>query len=519
MSTKVHTNGNCLIVQSKPYTPPKKIGYGCNDAEDELEYSDDGYPTLPRPKVILSVPRPGSPWSVCEASRLQSVPVRFSRCAARSTTEGSYVLGSSSNVDRCRIHDREQATNRRSDVPRRNSLCKENKEDNKATLVHSDRIVALSTTSTKPALGRRASAPVETVPRNSRVAALSQSYRERSCSLDVSTMSQGKRKESKRSSRTLSFSFGSSSEKKRRQISIFGTLRRHSSLSTSDDAVLKIPLAKATAPGSPILVGRRNQKNTTLSSSLRFSEIQRNCILEESGSCSSVEDWVDRHPNGTAFVERNRFASCRDLNGVEENKRNGLPNSSSVQKLTSLSNVSTMPVGATLGGFSPDESPGPTSLEFDEVSSVRESIESLTHSVQNDSLEINPPTPSQRQSPSLRRGRRKELPPLPIPRDVSSPFATPPRFRKFSDPAVSSPDPIRSPVETRKGNLEKSGRVSKLRKGHTFCVRTTREEPDWVSELSSPPLPGTLNLPRQREDLDSISSSIYNFISCCTEFG
>lgn len=70
MSVKVHANGKCRMKRDS-YTPTAE------EIEIEAGYSDGGYPTLPRPKVILSIPRPDSPWSAREASKLQTVPVRL----------------------------------------------------------------------------------------------------------------------------------------------------------------------------------------------------------------------------------------------------------------------------------------------------------------------------------------------------------------------------------------------------------------------------------------------------------
>lgn len=62
--------------------PPTTMGsFRLQEAQELVDddvdcYSDCGYPTRPRPKVVLSVARPGSAWSAYHASKLQTVPIR-----------------------------------------------------------------------------------------------------------------------------------------------------------------------------------------------------------------------------------------------------------------------------------------------------------------------------------------------------------------------------------------------------------------------------------------------------------
>ena len=423
------TNGTCLL-KPKPChpTPQKEIR-----ADYENEYSDGGYPTLPRPKVILSIPRPGSPWSVDEASRLQTVSVRLHGRGRAGTTSPALVRKSNGEcTSTTSMNSKEPAQGTCTcDIGRASTACGE-LEDNGTRKLHNHSPLMLS--SDRGGKSRETDAKISSP---------------RSLTPELTTMSQAKAKKSRRPTRALTFSFGSSSnERRRRTLNLFGTLRRRPS-PEEGDSTLGIPITNAMAPSSPILVGKRRSR--TLPSTMRTtSSIQQQSIQEEMISTSSIEDQPSS--NGTTVVQSN---SCRDFNGVQSTGARSRVKNVSLQS----------PV---------DVSPGV-------VSSLRQSIESLTYSAQSEATDTPPSTPSSsQQSPNLRRSQ------LPLPRE-GVPAPPSPRPRKLSDPGGrDSPVPAQDHERQTEG-IQRSPRVGHaLKKGHSFCVsqsRNNKDGPNWVSEL------------------------------------
>ena len=515
MSVKVHANGNCRM---------KRDSYPPTAEEIEVGYSDGGYPTLPRPKVILSIPRPDSPWSAREASKLQTVPVRLQnghRPRARTVSPPAPktdLKGRSVNSVAAATYSRtcrEQVANQPCDVVERGvtfNNCRVNRtavSDNPTAPPARSNSWGGSRSAFRRLDGQRANCPASSI-NSSAVATTATHY---GCCIDGSpnnrgrsrseipartieaTMSQGKGgKKSKKPSRALSFSFGD--RKKRALSSVLGTFRRLS----NDDTAVGVPRANG-SPVSPILLGRRRAQKgfVTPSPILHSSNLREQCIMEEHerGSISSMEDWANesggpRTPNGNESRDartqtwRVRAGCGRENSGVAEEGRNS---HSRHQHSSSGSIPTALDTHMQQNGHGDHPLPSPGLVSVGEVSSLRESVESLPLSVRSNSLDT-PPTStpsSRRQSPFLRKSNSKgqELPPLSSAVNGDRTAAvvahtaavTPPRVRKLSDPVVSTPEG--SPTHERKGD----GRGVKLRKGHSFCVsqsRTTRQVPDWV---------------------------------------
>jgi len=457
MSVAAYANGDCLT-KSKTNTPTAEdIRY----VQDQ-EYSDGGCPTLPRPKVIVAVPRPGSPWSVYEASLLQTVPVRLNATTRIRAETASPVLNLKPlyNVQ-------EQVANVKSTAGKGSAFCSVNKEEKIVRVCSSE----------QPVSGNRRETSHSCKPTTQQVPVKPRALLQ--CKSTMSASSP-KVKKHRLPTRAMSFSFGStSSDKKRRSINLFGTIRR--GRGTRDDSLLDASHSGIAAPDSPILLGRR--KSRTLPSSLRTfgnsdsSSLRQRCIMEECDSSSStassstasspMEDsrWSARiHPNGTSTVGRNhRLRSYQqDLDAIKSQDQQ-VPSTTYQQP--------SLPSSSPTRCDSPLTSPSTTSAS--NATSVQESMESLTLSARSDT-----PPSATRQSPNLIRSSKPQNALLNLP--TSSGVVTPPRERKLSDPISSTPET--SPQLSLR-SAERSTRSTKLKKGYTFCVGQTRsrESPGWVS--------------------------------------
>ena len=462
MSVAAYANGDCLT-KSKTNTPTADdIRY----VQDQ-EYSDGGCPTLPRPKVIVAVPRPGSPWSVYEASLLQTVPVRLNATTRIRAETASPVL-----TLKPLYNVQEQVANVKSTAGKGSAFCSVNKEEKIVRVCNSE----------QPVSGNRRETSHSCKPTTQQVPVKPPLQ----CKSTMSASSP-KVKKHRLPTRAMSFSFGStSSDKKRRSINLFGTIRR--GRGTRDDSLLDASHSGIAAPDSPILLGRR--KSRTLPSSLRTfgnsdsSSLQQRCIMEECDSSSStasssaassstasspMEDsrWSARiHPNGSSTVGRNhRLRSYQqDLEAIKSQDHDQQVPSTTHQQPS-------LPSSSSTRCDSPLTSPSTTSAS--NATSVQESMESLTLSARSDT-----PPNTTRQSPNLTRSLKPRNALLDLP--TSSGVLTPPRERKLSDPISSTPE---TSPKLSLLSAEKSTRSTKLKKGHTFCVGQTRsrESPGWVS--------------------------------------
>lgn len=234
-------------------------------------------------------------------------------------------------------------------------------------------------------------------------------------------------KKSRKPSRALTFSFGSSSEKVRRGL---GYLHSKVSRRPSEEPRCTVPETHLAVPSSPILQSKR--KSQTLPVISRSTEFQRHCIVEEErDSDSSQEDW------GPDFTSPSR--NCHTHKRIPP----PLP--------LAINPSSSLPSELSNGLVSRTDSPAYS--QNSEFSSRQDSMESLTTS-----------SPSSRQdSPNM----------LTMPRQSKR------ERRKLSDPDLSDRDSVLS----NGGEAAPKGGGSQLKKRYTFCVRPTKQSPrpGWVS--------------------------------------
>ena len=446
-------------------------------------YSDCGYPTRPRPKVVLSIPRPGSPWSAHHASKLQTFPIRVCQLphsngtAQRRKQRASIgtpfqsardISSEKTNTERRRRHQRIRSVGATAtDIESCGSVS-----ESEGSCVSS--VAGYDYKSASGRLKTKASvAPLEPLAL-SRVKgdrhSLSQSWpcreedendkRRNGYTTPPSTeMSNHSRaharkhhatethretdrhashgtsprsgKKTRKPSRALTFSFGSSSDKVRRGLGFLHskvTRKQHNSEAEPTSPFLKLPESNLATPNSPILQSKR--KSQTLPAISRSTEFQRHNILEERDSEeSSGEDWGP------------------DLNTSHRDRLTGKrippPKSLVLGSSPSLPSELTNGMGST--AESPNYSPNSA------FSSRRESFDSQCSSPMS-----RQDSPNMLTMPKLSRKER----------------------RKYSDPDLCD-------RENGLGNgVEQTSRGTTLKKRYTFCVRPTKQSPrpGWVSK-------------------------------------
>lgn len=439
-------------------------------------YSDCGYPTRPRPKVILSVPRPGSAWSARHASKLQTVPVRVgqqqqhngtvsvARQRAHRASIGSPFQGiSSEKTNTSAERRRKQRRSVGADIESVGSVS-ESEESCISTVGYNGTSPATSgralkakvsiapleppalTRVKKERLGLSLSWPspsedegtdrerddgfsknIHRLPNEmsnrSRIQSRRRGDKEES---PHGSSSRTSGKKSRKPSRALTFSFGSSSERVRKGL---GYLHSKVTRRPSEESRC-VPETHLAVPNSPILQSKR--KSQTLPVISRSTEFQRHCIVEEErDSDSSQEDWG---PDLTS-PRRNRHTHKRlpPLKPLVINPSSSVP--------AELSN-----------GLTPRTN-SPAYSQNSEFSSQQDSMDSLSTS-----------SPSSRQeSPNM----------------LTMPKQSKRERRKFSDPDLSDRDSVLS----NGGEAAARGGGSGLKKRYTFCVRPTKQSPrpGWVS--------------------------------------
>ena len=341
MSMKVHSSGVVLRQKSQlPDPPTDSLRYHQEiRLQPEIDcYSDGGYPTLPRPKVILPLPRPSSPWNAYQASQLQTFSVRVGSGRESRTRSSSLSVV---ECNRAKYSHRAKTANPKRSLTTKQTLNLESSEfssnhensvddsgesdysraqDNNTSAICSklkaNRVAVDTvrethssnnrTAASKDRLTQSWSCPASQNSEGSTTVMSNHNRVDSRRKMDNSQAPGSKGKKTKKASRSLTFSFGSNSEKRKRSLGFFGTKPRRRS---DDPGFLRIPGDTGMTPGSPILVGkdRGRGKSRTLPSSSRSTEFQRHCIMEERDSNSSLEDW------GPEISSINHFGSCRDL--------------------------------------------------------------------------------------------------------------------------------------------------------------------------------------------------------------
>ena len=373
------------------------------------QYSDIGYPTLPRPKAILSLTRKGLPWSLQQASKLSTVPVRI-----RSRTEsdiGAVCPAVKANRESNQI------------------LSKQNKRKSISDLWKSNSNSSPVSFSVGPPAPMNNHSRVQSrKPQGNAAAAEGEE-------------GQKKTKKSRKPSKSLTFSFGSNSDKKRRTLGFLGRGEKKS-------VEKSVEKSSPVTPDSPILVSR---KTKTLPSSSRNTEL------------SPARNGTTKSYHGSY----QDIAGARSLTRALTRKKARPP---PLPNLSGSASGGLVAYNSSVGAESPlhvEHSPALTSATSG-LSSRQESSESLSYRSES----------SQPASLASSRG------PSPNPsssRNNTSRTRTA-RGRKLSDPVMSTPThtPDTSPPQPR---------PSTLKKRYTFSVRSTRvnaeranTERSWVSE-------------------------------------
>ncbi len=448
------------LLQTKKPNPIPPTGLGSTPLHQEIlelsepdNYSDiNGYPTLPRPKVILSLRHSdGGTWSRKQASLLQTVPVRIldkelkrARSLSLDTATKSTAITSSIlqqppkqkavHPENEKQSDSSKHSSSKVRIGRSKSLCSHHSKLSRSSSSLPACKSPLLTDSREPSLTPPAQlSPTQDMSSNhGRILA-------RKTATDTGKASSGGSRKPKKISRAITFSFGGGSDKKRRTLGFLGKSKR----ATED---------QYDAPSSPILTTRRNSR---ISGSSSVHDLQRRTGTEEidsSGHWGPVP--VHPHHEGGALL-KNHFGSCRDFHSIEEEEE--------------LRHQPRVPlyIPVRTNTESPDISP-----TFSGLSSRQDSVESLSLSLRSEPTlrrSVSSP-PSRSNSPNVWKSQENHM------------TTTRSRQRKLSDPAQLDPE-LDSPRGSRSPTLnESSPRGSHLKKRNTFCVRETKltPKPGWV---------------------------------------
>lgn len=436
MHAQVHTSTghvrHSMPNRNSLYTPTYS---GASDKEEEeIEgsdpdlsdyYSDSGYPTRPRPRlIVLSSGRKAS------LEGVRSNPLQF--------TPPGRLQGKAGAHEHKQV-DSSYARSRKTSVvslpaATRETSCNKTKAFNKLRSLRNNRITPVSSpererptsslvTTSISANGKNSSPQGET--RSPQQSVHHKQLRSLSLPEGDTKMAQAKPKKTKKPNR--SFSFGSG-DKKRSKNTFFRSMSR------SGDAVEPEP----ELPHSPLLVGRKSVQTVTI-------------YEEDSHSLSSVEEEEERL-NSMNYLHGNRFGSCRELSsaGLAGGSGDPLlfrPLSRSRHKRPSLPNFAK---------FLPQSRQVPTTVTTVQGEEGRDSPS-------RDSDESQTPPGSATSSPRPRGKLHR--------RNISDPGSAP-----GTPEAGNSPPPERRP--SREGGVARGSRP--LRKGFTFSVGGSKLSPDWV---------------------------------------
>ena len=455
-----------LLMQRKkpnPTPPTNRRSTSLSDQEilqhskhDLVEcYSDNGYPSLPRPKVILSLRHSDAgTWSHRQASLLQTVPVRILNSTdrelpkerARSLSLDTATTGESQLITHT-LPRSPKAPDKKSQQSK--NLLPKVKVARSKSLSHAKTTSSLKPVCSSPLL-TDCRGPSQTPPgQQSPTQDMSSNHsrvlsRRTAAEATKASGGQNKSKKPRKLGRAITFAFGAGSDKKRRSLGFLGAKDRDVSEDSGSDLGV---------PSSPILMGTRRSRITGSSS---VHDFQRR-IPEERDGFESSGDWesvaVHPHHEGGSLV-KNHFGSCRDFLSIDES-----------EEVRHQPRVP-LQIPVRLETESPDYSPTPSGL-----SSRQDSCESLTLSTLSEPVvrrSVSSP-PSRSHSPNVWRSNSQRTS----------------RERKLSDPAPSSPElEVARELSSPKPS---SPRASTLKKRNTFCVRQSKQtqKPGWVRQRVS----------------------------------
>ena len=254
------------------------------------------------------------------------------------------------------------------------------------------------------------------------------------CNADIMA-AQTKLKKAKKVGRALSFSLGSSDRKKRAR-SIFGR-------SSGGDLLTKSEPPPQVVTHSPVLVGRKAG---------RVGGGTATIYEEDKASISSAEEQDDDDDGSMSYLHGNKFGSCRELTsvGCDTTDSKLRPLSNTKHKRPSLPSFTKLVFGPRQEQYDPNPLLEEDSSSLTDLHPSRQPSENITSSLST-------------QGATNRR-------------------------RKLSDPGSTSstPEGGNSPTSERNTMREErrgGGSVSRsrpVRKGFTFSVGGTNVSPDWV---------------------------------------
>ncbi len=409
-------------------------------------YSDAGYPTLPRPKVILSLRHSDAgTWSRKQASLMQTVPVRIHSVELKRARSLSLETVTTHNnlqqppirkalqPENKKVKDSKQTTSIKPRIGRSKSLSTSvgklfnGQPASKSPLLTDCRDLSL----TPPAL----LSPTQDMSTNhGRVLA-----RKTASEVDKAASS-SRSKKPRKIGRAITFSFGAGSDKKRRSLGFLGKAKDKDPTENDYHDV----------PASPILTSRKNNR---LTSSASTHDFQQRTIFEETDSKGRHAPVYPHHEP----VLKSHFGSCRDFHPIDETEE--------------TRHQPRVPLYIPVRGNteSPDISPS-----LSEFSSRQNSLESLSLSLRSEPvLRHSMSTPPSRSHSPINLWRSHDN------------GTTPERShqRKLSDPAQLSPDLENSEDNESVFENGTNPRSSNLKKRNTFCVRENKltPKPGWVS--------------------------------------
>lgn len=429
------------------------ISTGSNH-QDQHQYSDIGFPALPRPKAILSLSRSGSPWTLQQASKLNTVPVRLRKkekpTATNTTTESSSAEDASrpvkTNNDRFHMHFTKQ-TKRKS----LNGIFKPKLQQQQHQ--HETDSPEARAASCNNWEGKSSSVVVAATQEMSNRSKAQQAKKGNSTAVadEADHLTVKPAKKTRKPSKSMTFSFGSGSDKKRRTLGFLGKSKQQASAGSLGAGTVSVA-----APPSPILVSNsRKLKTLPASSSLVSCEnsdntrLMRNPALTQFGSYQDVT-------RVKSPLARNRppplpplSSSLGHHNWLEDNDS---PHTDYSPALTSISGAS---------------------------SSWRDSAESLTYGVRGVERGVASNPASRVHSPNVFRARLQEQ---------QSPVPGLGRDRKLSDPTLQDVGAAGSP------RLPSSQKPRQpIKKRNTFCVRSAQHKLSesvsakvWMSSVVGP---------------------------------
>lgn len=414
----VNNNNMGSLLQQRRQEMQHDRGSSYNYSDDSSDqYSDVGYPSLPRPKSILSFSRGTLPWSIRLAS---TVPVRKRSESQLTTCSRISVAPSSSQLK----------VNRESVA--HTSLAKQSKRKS-VNGISRESVCVLTT---------------EVAGCDINSESINMSNHSRPLSRRAPGNAEDETQKSKKSrklSKSLTFSFGSNSDLKRRALGFLGRGEKKRGEKKEPDKMSPV------TPSSPILVSR---KVKTLPASIKITGLP----IPNKDQKEVAVHWPKSN-NGSA---RTYHGSYQDLTKAKSSlcsKHRPLNSSSSLgQQLYHGTDVeSPLPEE-----YSPTLTFGATGM-----SSRQESSESLSRRSETSLLADSASNPSSRkQSPNMLRF------------DSQNNGPSTNGGRKLSDPMVFTSNATESPDSTLS-----QPRGTALKKRYTFCVRPSRLNPEtgWVS--------------------------------------